>query len=48
MNLNLPTGIPFEYTFDEDFQPMISMKFLDDEKTVKKAMDAVSDQGKLK
>jgi len=48
MNLNLPTGIPFEYTFDENFQPVVSMKFLGDEETVKKAIDAVSLQGKAK
>lgn len=48
MNLNLPTGIPFEYTLDENFKPIVSMKFLGDDETVKKAMDAVASQGKAK
>lgn len=48
MNLNLPTGIPFEYTLDENCQPLVSMKFLGDEETVKKAMDTVAAQGKAK
>ncbi|XP_025413384.1 phosphoglycerate mutase 1-like [Sipha flava] len=48
MNLNLPTGIPFEYTLDENFKPLVSMKFLGDEETVKKAMDAIAAQGKTK
>lgn len=48
MNLNLPTGIPFEYTLDENMKPIVSMKFLGDDETVKKAMDAVDSQGKAK
>ncbi|XP_025207053.1 phosphoglycerate mutase 2-like isoform X1 [Melanaphis sacchari] len=48
MGLNLPTGIPFEYILDENLKPLVSMKFLGDEKTVKKAMDAVASQGKAK
>lgn len=48
MNLNLPTGIPFEYTLTDNFKPLTSMKFLGDEETVKKAMDAVAAQGKAK
>ena len=30
------------------FQPVVSMKFLGDEETVKKAMEAVANQGKAK
>jgi 2,3-bisphosphoglycerate-dependent phosphoglycerate mutase len=48
MNLNLPTGIPFEYELDEHFKPVVSMKFLGDEETVKKAIAAVAAQGKAK
>lgn len=46
MNMNLPTGIPFEYTLDENLKPVVSLKFLGDKETVKKAMDAVAAQGK--
>merc|ERR1712038_1747377 len=38
MGLNLPTGIPFVYELDENMKPIVSMKFLGDEETVKKAM----------
>jgi len=48
MTLNLPTGIPFVYELDEDFRPVVSMKFLGDEETVRKALEAVANQGKAK
>lgn len=48
MGLNLPTGIPFVYELDADLKPVVSMKFLGDEETVKKAMEAVAAQGKSK
>lgn len=48
MGLNLPTGIPFVYQLDENLKPVVSMKFLGDEETVKKAMEAVAAQGKSK
>nr|ABM55529.1 putative phosphoglycerate mutase [Maconellicoccus hirsutus] len=48
MKLNLPTGIPFVYELDENLKPCVSLKFLGDEETVKKAMDAVAAQGKAK
>lgn len=48
MGLNLPTGIPFVYELDENFKPVVSMKFLGDEETVKKAIEAVAAQGKAK
>jgi len=48
MKLNLPTGIPFVYELDENFKPVVSMKFLGDEETVRKAMEAVAAQGKAK
>ncbi|XP_046385601.1 phosphoglycerate mutase 2 [Ischnura elegans] len=48
MKLNLPTGIPFVYELDENMKPVVSMKFLGDEETVRKAMEAVAQQGKAK
>ncbi|CAD0204557.1 unnamed protein product [Chrysodeixis includens] len=48
MELNLPTGIPFVYELDENLKPVDSMVFLGDEETVKKAMEAVANQGKAK
>lgn len=48
MQLNLPTGIPFVYELDENFKPVVSMKFLGDEETVKKAIESVANQGKAK
>jgi len=48
MGLNLPTGIPFVYELDENMQPIVSMKFLGDEETVKKAIASVAAQGKAK
>jgi 2,3-bisphosphoglycerate-dependent phosphoglycerate mutase len=48
MNLNLPTGIPFIFEFDADFNPVVSMKFLSDEETVMKAMAKVASIGNVK
>ncbi|CAG9855460.1 unnamed protein product [Phyllotreta striolata] len=48
MKLNLPTGIPFVYTLDENLKPVKSLEFLGDPETVKKAMEAVAAQGKAK
>lgn len=48
MQLNLPTGIPFVYTLDENLKPIESLQFLGDPETVKKAMEAVAAQGKAK
>lgn len=46
MKLNLPTGIPFVYELDENFKPVVSMKFLGDEETVQAAMAKVANQTK--
>uniref|UniRef100_A0A182X9W3 Phosphoglycerate mutase n=2 Tax=gambiae species complex TaxID=44542 RepID=A0A182X9W3_ANOQN len=46
MGLNLPTGIPFVYELDENLKPVVSMKFLGDEETVRKAIESVANQGK--
>lgn len=50
MGLNLPTGIPFVYTLNENVEPIEngSLKFLGDPEQVKKAMEAVLNQGKAK
>uniref|UniRef100_H2YCR4 Phosphoglycerate mutase n=1 Tax=Ciona savignyi TaxID=51511 RepID=H2YCR4_CIOSA len=48
MELNLPTGIPFYYKLDENMKPIVSMQFLGDPETVKKAMAAVAAQGTSK
>jgi len=48
MGCNLPTGIPFVYELDENFKPVVSMKFLGDDETVKKAIESVANQGKAK
>jgi len=48
MGLNLPTGIPFIYELDENFKPVVSMKFMGDEETVRKAIESVANQGKAK
>jgi 2,3-bisphosphoglycerate-dependent phosphoglycerate mutase len=48
MGLNLPTGIPFVYELDENMKPVVSMQFLGDEETVKKAIESVANQGKAK
>ncbi|KAM8704630.1 hypothetical protein ACLKA7_009141 [Drosophila subpalustris] len=48
MELNLPTGIPFIYELDECMKPLVSMKFMGDPETVKKAMESVAKQGKAK
>jgi 2,3-bisphosphoglycerate-dependent phosphoglycerate mutase len=46
--LNLPTGIPFIYEFDMDLNPVVSMKFLSDDDTVRKAMEKVASIGTVK
>lgn len=48
MSLNLPTGIPFVYELDENIKPVVSMQFLGDEETVRKAIESVAAQGKAK
>ncbi len=42
-NLNIPTGIPFVYEFDDTFKP-IRHYYLADEETVKAATDKVASQ----
>ncbi|MCF0210279.1 MAG: 2,3-diphosphoglycerate-dependent phosphoglycerate mutase [Bacteroidales bacterium] len=45
IKFNIPTGIPYLFTFDENLQ-LKEDRFLADEKTVKELMDAVANQGK--
>ena len=47
INLNIPTGIPLVYELDDDLKPIKSY-YLGDPEAVKKAMDAVVNQGKAK
>lgn len=45
IKFNIPTGIPYLFTFDENLN-LKEDRFLGDEETVKKLMEAVANQGK--
>ncbi|MBR1768925.1 MAG: 2,3-diphosphoglycerate-dependent phosphoglycerate mutase [Bacteroidales bacterium] len=45
IKFNIPTGIPYLFTFDDDLN-LLEHRFLADEETVKKLMEAVANQGK--
>ena len=45
--LNIPTGIPLVYEFSADLKP-VKHYYLADEETVRKAAEAVANQGKVK
>ncbi|MEM0965025.1 MAG: 2,3-diphosphoglycerate-dependent phosphoglycerate mutase [Verrucomicrobiota bacterium] len=45
LKLNIPTGMPLVYELDEDLKPLKNY-YLGDPEEVKKAMDAVANQGK--
>lgn len=47
VNLNIPTGIPLLYEFNENLKPT-SKSFLGDEETIKKATEMVAQQGSIK
>ena len=47
VGLNIPTGIPLVYELDADLKP-INHYYLADEEAVKKAAEAVANQGKAK
>jgi 2,3-bisphosphoglycerate-dependent phosphoglycerate mutase len=47
LKLNIPTGLPLVYELDADLKP-IKHFYLGDEEAVKKAMEAVANQGKVK
>lgn len=45
MNINIPTGIPLVYEFDDEFK-VIKHYYLGDETLLKEKIDSVADQGK--
>jgi 2,3-bisphosphoglycerate-dependent phosphoglycerate mutase len=45
--LNIPTGIPLVYELDQNLKP-VTHYYLADEETVRKAAEAVANQGKAK
>ncbi len=47
VNLNLPTGIPYIFEFDDNLN-LIKDYFLGDEEEIRKLMEAVANQGKSK
>jgi 2,3-bisphosphoglycerate-dependent phosphoglycerate mutase len=47
LGLNIPTGMPLVYELDAELKP-IKRYYLGDEDAVKKAMEAVANQGKVK
>ncbi len=47
LKFNIPTGMPLVYELDENLKPIKSY-YLGDEEEVKKAMEAVANQGKAK
>ncbi|MDR1951959.1 MAG: 2,3-diphosphoglycerate-dependent phosphoglycerate mutase [Elusimicrobiota bacterium] len=47
ISLNIPTGMPLVYEFDDDMK-VIKHYYLGDPEAVKKAMEAVANQGKAK
>lgn len=47
ISLNIPTGMPLVYELDQNLKPIKSY-YLGDEEAVKKAMEAVANQGKAK
>ncbi len=44
--VNIPTGIPLLYTFDDDFEPVVKMGEYLDPEAAKAAIEAVANQGK--
>lgn len=47
INLNIPTGIPLAYDLDDNLKPIRS-GYLGDQEAIKKAQEAVANQGKAK
>jgi len=47
VGLNIPTGMPLVYELDDNLKPL-NRYYLGDEEKVKKAMEAVANQGKAK
>jgi len=47
IELNIPTGIPYVFEFD-DYMNLVNDYYLGDPETIKALMDAVANQGKAK
>lgn len=47
VNLNLPTGVPYLFEFDNDMN-LVNDEFIGDPDKIKEKMDAVASQGKAK
>lgn len=47
VEINIPTGIPLVYKLDENLKP-VSKQYLSDPEELKKAMEIVTSQGKIK
>jgi 2,3-bisphosphoglycerate-dependent phosphoglycerate mutase len=47
VGMNIPTGMPLIYELDQNLKPLRNY-YLGDEESVKKAMQAVANQGKAK
>ncbi|MBN1794513.1 MAG: 2,3-diphosphoglycerate-dependent phosphoglycerate mutase [Candidatus Omnitrophica bacterium] len=47
VSLNIPTGVPLVYELDKDLRP-VTHYYLGDQEAIKKAMQAVANQGKAK
>ncbi len=47
VNLNIPTGIPLIYELDDDIKPIKSY-YLGDNEAIRKAQEAIANQGKAK
>lgn len=47
VELNIPTGVPLAYTFNENFN-IVEKKYLGDQEAIKNKMQSVANQGKAK
>ena len=47
ISLNIPTGVPLVYDFDEHFN-VLGKRYLGDQEKIAAAMNAVANQGKAK
>jgi 2,3-bisphosphoglycerate-dependent phosphoglycerate mutase len=48
VNLNIPTAMPLVYELGNNLKPLKDYYYLGDPEEVKKAMEAVANQGKAK
>ncbi len=47
VGVNIPTGVPLVYEFDDDFK-VLNKYYLGDQEAIKAKMQAVANQGKAK